>query len=125
MQFASAISRDDQLETAIEETLETLAQQAPGLSADLVFVFATPHHLKGLADQLPVIQKRLDAPTLIGCTGGGVIGDRREIERRSAFAVLAASMPGVSVTPFHLEQSNLEDLSADLLAASLRLFRRR
>jgi len=113
MQFASAISRDDQLETAIEETLETLAQQAPELSADIVFVFATPHHLKALADQLPVIQKRLDAPTLIGCTGGGVIGDRREIERRSAFAVLAASMPGVSVTPFHLEQSNLEDLSAD------------
>jgi small ligand-binding sensory domain FIST len=113
MQFASAISREDQLEAAIEETIDALAQQAPGLSTDMVFVFATPHHLKALADQLPVIQKRLDAPTLIGCTGGGVIGDRREIEHRSAFAVLTASMPGVSIKPFHIEQSQIEDLSAD------------
>lgn len=113
MQFASAISREDQVEAAIEETFDTLAQQAPGLSPDLVFVFATPHHLKTLADQLPEIQKRLDAPTLIGCTGGGVIGDRREIEHRPAFAILTASMPGVLVRPFHIEQSSLEDLSAN------------
>jgi small ligand-binding sensory domain FIST len=113
MQFASAVSREDQLEAAIEETLDTLVQQAPERSADIVFVFATPHHLKALADQLPEIQKRLDAPTLIGCTGGGVIGDRREIEHRPAFAMLTASMPGVSVTPFHIEQSSIEELSAD------------
>ncbi len=113
MQFASAISREDQIEAAIEETLGTLADQAPELSNDIVFVFATPHHLKALADQLPAIQKRLDAPTLIGCTGGGVIGDRREVEHRSAFAILAASMPGVSVTPFHIEQAAVEDLSDD------------
>jgi len=113
MQFASAISREDQLETAIEETLSTLTQQAPDLAADIVFVFATPHHLKGLADQLPGIQKRLDAPTLIGCTGGGVLGNHQEVERRSAFAMLTASMPGVSVTPFHVEQSSVEDLSGD------------
>lgn len=113
MQFASAISREDQIEAAIEETLSTLAEQAPELSNDIVFVFATPHHLKALADQLPAIQQRLDAPTLIGCTGGGVIGDRREIEHRSAFAILTASMPGVSVTPFHIEQTEVEDLSAD------------
>ncbi|PON13081.1 hypothetical protein C2W62_36235 [Candidatus Entotheonella serta] len=111
MQFASAISREDQIEAAIDETLDTLAQQAPELVADIVFVFATPHHLKALADQLPEIQKRLDAPILIGCTGGGVIGDRREVERRSALAILTASMPGVSVTPFHVEQSSIEDLS--------------
>ena len=113
MQFASAISREDQLEAAIEETLSTLAQQAPDLAADIVFVFATPHHLKGLADQLPGIQKRLDAPTLIGCTGGGVLGNHQEVERRSAFAMLTASLPGVSVTPFHVEQSSVEDLSGD------------
>ena len=113
MQFASAISREDQLEAAIEETLSTLAQQAPDLAADIVFVFATPHHLKGLADQLPGIQKRLDAPTLIGCTGGGVLGNHQEVERRSAFAMLTASLPGVSVTPFHIEQSSVEDLSDD------------
>ncbi|WP_089718074.1 FIST signal transduction protein [Candidatus Entotheonella palauensis] len=113
MQFASAISREDQLEAAIEETLGILAQQAPELSADIALVFSTPHHLKALSEQLPELQKRLDAPILIGCTGGGVIGDRQEIERRSAFSILAASMPGVSVTPFHIEQSSLDDLSDD------------
>jgi small ligand-binding sensory domain FIST len=111
MQFASAISNEAQLEAAIDATFETLATQAPDMSSHVAFVFATPHHLKALADALPEIQKRLDVPTLIGCTGGGVIGDRREIEHRPAFSILTASLPDVSIKPFHIEQSDMETLS--------------
>ncbi len=113
MQFASAISHEAQTEAAIDETLEALATQAPALQSDLSFVFATPQHLKALADLLPTVQRRLDVPTLIGCTGGGVIGDRHEIEHRPAFAMLTASLPDVSITPFHLEQAAVENLSED------------
>lgn len=111
MQFASAISNEAQTEAAIDETFETLASQAPGLRADLAFVFASPQHLNALADLLPEVQKRLDVPTLIGCTGGGVIGDRREIEHRPAFSMLIASLPGVSITPFHIDQTDVENIS--------------
>lgn len=113
MRFASAISREAQTEAAIDATLETLSQQTSEHPTHLGFVFASHHHLKALADLLPDIQKRLAVPTLIGCTGGGVIGDQREIENRPALALLAASLPGATITPFHLEQAELEESWSD------------
>jgi small ligand-binding sensory domain FIST len=38
-----------------------------------------------------------------------VIGERREVENRPGLAVMAASLPGVTLTPFHIEQSDLEE----------------
>ena len=98
MRFASAISREAQTEAAIDATLETLSQQTSEHPTHLGFVFASHHHLKALADLLPDIQERLAVPTLIGCTGGGVIGDQREIENRPALALLAASLPGATIS---------------------------
>lgn len=109
MQFASALSRDSQTETAVTEVLETVAQQLPEQQAHVSFVFASPHHLKALPHFLPRIKERLATPTLLGCTGGGVIGDRREIESRPGLALMAASLPGVTITPFHIEQTDLEE----------------
>jgi small ligand-binding sensory domain FIST len=111
MQFASAISHEAETEVAIDKTLETLTEQLADAPVDLGFVFASSHHLKALADLLPEVQKGLDAPTLIGCTGGGVIGDAREIEHRPAFSMMAAALPGVSIKPFHVDQAIVEDLS--------------
>jgi small ligand-binding sensory domain FIST len=111
MQFASAISHEAETEVAIDKTLETLAEQLADAPVDLGFVFASSHHLKALADLLPEVQKGLDAPTLIGCTGGGVIGDAREIEHRPALSLMAAALPGVSIKPFHVDQATVEDLS--------------
>jgi small ligand-binding sensory domain FIST len=54
------------------------------------------------------MQERLATPTLIGCTGGGVIGAQREIENRPALALFTASLPGVTITPFHIEQTELD-----------------
>ena len=109
MHFASALSRETQTDAAIEETLAAMTQQTAAHPTHLGFVFASPHHLKALADCLPTVQERLAAPVLIGCTGGGVIGAQHEVEGRPAFAVLAASMPGVTITPFHIEQAEVEE----------------
>lgn len=111
MQFASAISQEAETEVAIDQTLEALTEQLAGAPVDLGFVFASSHHLRALTDLLPEVQKGLDAPTLIGCTGGGVIGDAREIEHRPAFSLTAAALPGVSIKPFHVDQAIVEDLS--------------
>jgi small ligand-binding sensory domain FIST len=108
MQFASALSRDIQTETAVMEVLETVALTLPEQHAHLGFVFASPHHLKALSTFLPLIQERLSTPTLLGCTGGGVIGDCHEIENRPGLALMVAHLPGVRITPFHIEQTDLE-----------------
>jgi len=109
MQFASALSRDMQTEAAVTEVLEAVGQGLPEGQAHLSFLFASPHHLKALANLFPVIQERLTTQTLLGCTGGGVIGDRREVENRPGLALMAAHLPGVSITSFHIEQADLEE----------------
>lgn len=109
MQFASAISHETQTEAAMNETLDKIARDASAPETHLGFVFASPHHLKAFPDLLPVIQERLATPVLMGCTGGGIIGDHREIENKPALALLTASLPGVTITPFHIEQAELEE----------------
>ncbi len=111
IQFSSAISHEIETEAAIDETLATLADQVKDAPVDLGFLFASSHHLKALSDLLPEVQKGLDTPTLIGCTGGGVIGDRREIEHRPALSLMAATLPGVSIKPFHVDQPMVEEMS--------------
>ena len=49
---------------------------------------------------------------LIGCSGGGVIGDGREVEHRPGLAMTAAALPGVEITPFHAEDDALPDADA-------------
>jgi small ligand-binding sensory domain FIST len=109
MQFASALSRDLQTEAAVTEVLETVTQRLPDQHAHVSFVFASPHHLKTLSSFLPMVQERLSSHILLGCTGGGVIGDRHEVENRPALALMAAHLPGVTITPFHIEQADLEE----------------
>ncbi|MBI3329920.1 MAG: FIST C-terminal domain-containing protein [Nitrospinae bacterium] len=107
MQFASALSHETQTEAAVTEVLEMVARRLSEKPVHLSFVFASPHHLKTFHSFLPVIQERFATHTLLGCTGGGVIGDRREIENQPGLALLAAHLPGVTISPFHIEQSEL------------------
>jgi small ligand-binding sensory domain FIST len=108
MQFTSALSRQAQTEAAVTEVLETVTQRLAQQQAHIGFVFASPHHVKALTDFLPVIRQRLATPVLLGCTGGGVIGGQHEVENLPGFALMAAHLPGVTVKPFHIEQSDLE-----------------
>ncbi len=108
MQFASALSHETETEAAVTEVLETVAGRLSEKHAHLSVVFASPHHLKALPRFLPVIQERFATHTLLGCTGGGVIGDRHEIEHRPALSLLIGHLPGVTIVPFHIEQEELE-----------------
>jgi small ligand-binding sensory domain FIST len=109
MQFASALSHEPHTEAAVSEVLETVVQHLPEQHAHLSFVFASPHHLKALPNLLHEMQERLSTHTLLGCTGGGVIGDHREVESRPGLALMAACLPEVTITPFHIEQTALEE----------------
>ena len=108
MQFASAMSREVQTAAAVAEVVDNVTSQLSKQSAHLSLVFASPHHLKDFPQQLQVMQERLSSHTLIGCTGGGVIGAQQEVEQRPALSLMAAHLPGVTITPFHVEQPELE-----------------
>jgi small ligand-binding sensory domain FIST len=79
---------------------------------DIAFLFVSPF-FKNDFDKLPgLVSDRLGCRVLIGCSAGGVIADRREIERRPAISIVGASLPGVVIKPFHLDQSDLPGLDA-------------
>jgi small ligand-binding sensory domain FIST len=105
-QFASAINNTSESAQAIETCLGSITKDLQG-QADLVVVFATPHH----RDQFEHLHKRI-ADTLapsatIGMTAGGVIGVKHETENKPGISILAARLPGATLHAFRTQQINL------------------
>jgi small ligand-binding sensory domain FIST len=74
---------------------------------DLALLFVSPHHRGGYEDVLTRVHDRLGPRTLLGCTAAGVIGGGQEVEQRPAIALVGASLPGVALRTFHVEDEDL------------------
>ena len=74
MQWASVVSQQTELEANVEEIKEALQAQWGDGTADIAFVFVSPH----FSEQYHVLPARLreviPARVLVGCSGGGVVG---------------------------------------------------
>ena len=112
MKWASAASESSSLEEALDSCVESVRGGLGSEPVDLAVVFASPHHEEGYERIPGMVAKRLGAKHLIGCSAGGVIGGGHEIEQRAGFSLTAASLPGVSIKPFHLANESLPDLDA-------------
>ncbi len=116
MKWASALSENTSLEPAIAECAAALREQLGDIVPDLAVVFVSFHHREAY-DALPgLVREQLGAPAaaplVLGCSGGGIIGNGLEVEQRPALSITAASLPGVTVDTFHLEGDQLPDLDA-------------
>jgi small ligand-binding sensory domain FIST len=112
MRWASALSSKERTDDAIVEAAATVRRGLAGASADLAVVFASPHHLDAATRVPALVEAELPGSLLVGCTGSGIIGAGREVEGATALSLTAASLPGVRLTPFHLDQRELPE-SAD------------
>ncbi|MEZ4470572.1 MAG: FIST N-terminal domain-containing protein [bacterium] len=107
MRWASRLATEPAHPAAIEAALAGLAADLDGATADLVFAFASPDfdpHVPGLFAR---VRARFPGAHLVGGSAGGVIGADHEVERAPGLSLVAASLPGVRVRPFHLRQSQL------------------
>ena len=109
MLWSSAVSEHLELPVAVAECASVIRDDMEGRQADLVVAFVSAHHADAYADLPGLIESELGGATLLGCSGGGVIGAGREVEHRAGFAMTAAVLPDVSLTPFHLEDDALPD----------------
>lgn len=102
MKWASSISTATSLETAAEEAASRLEERLGGEAADLVIAFvSTPHREE--FERLPaLVRGRLGSGVLLGCSGGGVVADGREVEQRPALGLVGAVLPDVEIKPFHI-----------------------
>jgi small ligand-binding sensory domain FIST len=107
MKWASSASDAASLDEAMETVSGAVGSGLGGDSADLAFVFVSPHHAERFIEIPSLIARRLQAGLVIGCSGGGVIGAGHEIENRPGLSITAARLPGVDIRPFHFESGEL------------------
>lgn len=101
--FGDGLSVDPILTDAAESAVAQAVAPLDGERPDLVGVFvcgADPDAVEAAGLRA---MELAGARTTLGCSAGGVIGNRRGVENEPAVSVFAASLPGVRCTPFHLE----------------------
>ncbi|MGC1309989.1 MAG: FIST N-terminal domain-containing protein [Phormidesmis sp.] len=115
MKWASAISTQASLETAIKEVTQQALSQL-GAEPDLALVYVSVAFSSEYARLLPLLQAHLSVEHVIGCSGSGVIGMAddfpEEIEEGPALSLTLAHLPDVEIESFHLTAADLPDLDS-------------
>ncbi len=108
MQFASAITRLSDVDSAARELAEQVREQLGPERVELAVVFMSGHFARAagfVADQLC---GNLNARVLLGCTAEGVVSREHELERVPAMTLLAGHLPEVELAPFVLAPGEWE-----------------
>ena len=105
MEFISRTSTG----TDQEQILHELCKDVEG-EFDLGVLFVAPNQQTLMADLVRDLKETLKLKNLLGCTCAGIIGTDAEIERQTAATLTLLRLPGVKVTPFTLNQAQLEGL---------------
>jgi len=114
MRWASALSLNEDLQTAIEEAAASVRATLTGERPDLAVVFVSQHHAD-VYDRVPGwVRNATGAGLVIGCSAGGVIGAGSEIENRPAISLTAATLPDVELCPFHVDNEALPASFSDI-----------
>lgn len=116
MKWVSALSTRPSLEAAIKDVVEQTRRSLQA-SPDLGLVFISSAFASEYPRLMPLLQEYLSVPTLIGCSGGGVIGmddqgQPQEIEEEAAISLCLATLPEVKVQAFHIASDHLPDLDS-------------
>jgi small ligand-binding sensory domain FIST len=99
---------------ALEASLEALERSGTD-RADLALVFVTGDAHTRAHEALHAVRRVTGAPVVLGCSGTGILTERREVEDELAVAVLAVRCERLVATPFSFErQGEQRDLGAEL-----------
>ena len=112
MKWASALSENPVIEDAIAECGLNIKNSVGDEALDLAVAFVSPHYEQSYDQVADLIASILEAKHVLGCSGGGVIGNGLEVEQRAGLSITAAVLPDVAIRPFHLESGHLPDMDA-------------
>lgn len=74
-----------------------------GADPDLVLVFASQHHAQLMGAIGDVVHRRMNPGAMLACSAEAVIGGATELEGRPGVSVIAARLPGATITTFTSE----------------------
>ena len=111
MKFCAALTTKVVAREAVEDLAQQVNDHLGSGKADLMLLFVHLHFISEMDSVAENIRELTGAHRLVGCTGAGIIGVRKEIEQGPAMSLLAAELPGVEVTPFRIGESDLSEAS--------------
>ena len=109
MKFASALSTKIDLLDLIQDLAGQIRMEFGPEKIDLALLFVHPKFLQEHPDLNTIVRRGIGIRHLVGCTGHGIIGNQRECEQEPAVALLAAQLPGVTVTPFRIQPDEIAE----------------
>ena len=112
MKWTSALSENPSLEDAITECGVAIKTSIGEEPLDLAVAFVSPHYEESYDQVADLLAKELGAKHVLGCSGGGVIGNGQEVEQRAGLSITAAVLSNVDIKPFHLQVDRLPDMDA-------------
>jgi small ligand-binding sensory domain FIST len=111
VKWASTIAQGERLDALIEKAVEAAVGSLQGARPDLLVAFVSAHFADEY-DRVPaLVRNAAGSGLLLGCCAGGVIGGGREVEDEPAFALAAASLPGVDIAPVYVDPQAIPELS--------------
>jgi len=94
-------------EVVIRETATALRTELSG-KPSFGLVFVTPDYAEKASELLELIRVYGHVPTLISCSGTGLVGPTQEQEEGAGFSLMLVSLPGGKATAFSFDQDGVE-----------------
>ncbi len=98
IRFAQALSAYEHPGFAAEQIVSQISDQT-GPNPDLVILFVSGPLIAAAGSIAAAVRRGTNAGCLLAVTASGVLGGVLEFENRAGVSALAATLPGVSVTP--------------------------
>jgi small ligand-binding sensory domain FIST len=105
MQWSSVIATPARLEDALAEACDSLEAELAGAAPDLLVAFASTDHSDHVSRLPDLLAERFPRAVLVGCSAAGIVGGGCELEDEGGISLTGASLPGVELTPFHLDSA--------------------
>lgn len=85
------------------EIVAELNREAPDVPASLLVVFVSPDAATGIDEIAKSLWEQLQPAAMIGCTGGSLVADGKEIEEGACISAWSAWMPEANLELMHVE----------------------
>jgi small ligand-binding sensory domain FIST len=109
MRFAAALSDKKDPAQAVEEAADRVLQDLDGQPAHLAILFVSSLYRTDWVGPLGALLRKLGSPVLLGCTGGGILAQGRELEWVPAVSLAAGFLPNAKIHPFRVSPADLEE----------------
>lgn len=89
---------------AVEHAAGQCAEGLAGAKADLAVLFFSSHHLEAAGAMASAVRAKLNPSCFVGVSAESVLGGETEMEGLPGVSLICASLPGVRMHPFRVDE---------------------